>query len=635
MQQAAIDIRNSFEGISLPPEFEFTEAERRVFKPKENLTVSQWADKHRVVTKGPFPGPWSNAAAPYLIEPMDCWNLPWIRKIILRFAPQTGKTQVAFNCLCFSIDQDPDTAMYVMPDEKTSRRISRRQILPMLKASPRTAEMLSPRSVDTTMLSVRFRNGMDLMMAWATSASELASESVRYLFFDETDKYPDASGDEADPISLGEIRTTAYPHTKKILYFSTPNREEGVITRAVKEEADEIREYHAKCPICGSLQKMEFDSIAWPAKIRDPRIVQRRKLAKYACCNCKMEWDDYLRDKAVSMGKWVCEKPVGRPAAVAFLLPSWYSQFVSLSDVAAKFLRGLDDPKSMKVFVTQHKAEPWVETFESKNDSLILEHKTDLPPLVVPKSAIALTCGIDVQKKGCWFAVRAWEPDLTSHLIQYGYLSTLDDVEILVFQTRYTIENSTETMGIWRAAMDTGGGRVEGSEWSRTEEIYQWIRKNGRGYVFGIKGASRVQLKRVNVKVIDKMPRRNRPIPGGLELRILDTAQFKDLLHWRLTRKENESQRFYLHSGTGLDYTRQFLSEQKRRDRRRRWYWKQTSSENHLLDCEVYAAACADSEWLPSLSMLAASMAREDTGNQNNRSAPPVVARSKWITGAL
>ena len=183
--------------------------------------------------------------------------------------------------------------------------------------------------------------------------------------------------------------------------------------------------------------------------------------------------------------------------------------------------------------------------------------------------------------------------------------------------------------------MDTGGGRVEGSEWSRTEEIYQWIRKNGRGYVFGIKGASRVQLKRVNVKVIDKMPRRNRPIPGGLELRILDTAQFKDLLHWRLTRKENESQRFYLHSGTGLDYTRQFLSEQKRRDRRRRWYWKQTSSENHLLDCEVYAAACADSEWLPSLSMLAASMAREDTGNQNNRSAPPVVARSKWITGAL
>jgi len=26
---------------------------------------------------------------------------------------------------------------------------------------------------------------------------------------------------------------------------------------------------------------------------------------------------------------------------------------------------------------------------------------------------------------------------------------------------------------------------------------------------------------------------------------------------------------------------------------------------NHLLDCEVYSAACADAEWIPSLQMMA------------------------------
>jgi hypothetical protein len=37
----------------------------------------------------------------------------------------------------------------------------------------------------------------------------------------------------------------------------------------------------------------------------------------------------------------------------------------------------------------------------------------------------------------------------------------------------------------------------------------------------------------------------------------------------------------------------------------KQWGWKQTYYQNHLLDCECIAAACADSEWLPSIQMMA------------------------------
>lgn len=179
-------------------------------------------------------------------------------------------------------------------------------------------------------------------------------------------------------------------------------------------------------------------------------------------------------------------------------------------------------------------------------------------------------------------------------------------------------------MGIWRAAIDTGGGETADNEWTRTEEIYQWIRSQRPGVIYGTKGASHIRslgLKRIKITKIDQLPRSNKPIPGGLELRLLDSAQYKALLHWRMERKEGESQRFYLHADTGIDYAQQILAEELARDRKGKTYWKQRSRSNHLLDAECLAASCADSEWLPSLKMMA--------GYLKQRKDPQHVARQK------
>ena len=93
-------------------------------------------------------------------------------------------------------------------------------------------------------------------------------------------------------------------------------------------------------------------------------------------------------------------------------------------------------------------------------EDLILQHRDpDLEPLKVPGDAVALTAGIDVQKRGFWYVVKAWRPDLSSAVIDYGRLTDWDSVHALM-ETRYDYEdnspNAGKSLAIWRAGIDSG-----------------------------------------------------------------------------------------------------------------------------------------------------------------------------------
>lgn len=576
----------------------WTGPEKEIFRKKPPMLVSQHAEKNRMVTKGSKKGPWRNENAPYAVKPMDTFQLPWVRKVVLVWGPQTAKTQVAFNCIDYLIEYDPDDILYVMSTEKTAKKISKRQIKDLLKTSKSTQKYLTGLATDEATLSKVFKHGMTLDLAWATSAAELASESYKYAFFDETGKYPKAAaGDNQDPVYLGEVRTTAFPDTKKLLYFSTPTEENDAIMRA-ESEADEKWRYKVRCPHCGRLQYMVWENIVWPDG-KGWKYIKRKRLARYQCENCPMDWTDADRNKAVRAGEWVCENPVDRPAVVAFHLPSWYSLFVSLSDVAGNFLQGKHDKAKHKIHITQDRAEPWKNIVVTSTEEKILKARCALDPQLVPADAVALSAGVDLQKRGFWFVVRAWAKDFTSWLIHYDFLSTYGDLEKLLFDARYPIQDSDREMGIWRAALDTGGGGKY-QNMSMTEEAYWWLRQNqmGRGCrVWGTKGSSRPLAGKVHMtKPLDKTPS-GKPLPGGLQIVTLDTDKIKDMVYYRLDQAaEQAAYAAYLHNTTGKDYARQILAEEKQ-EKKGHVTWIQTRADNHLLDCEGLAHIVVDPEW--------------------------------------
>ncbi|HEX2994345.1 MAG TPA: terminase gpA endonuclease subunit [Anaerolineales bacterium] len=616
----------------------FSLGERRVFSRRERISTAAWAEKYRVVVGPPMPGRWRNDATPCAVGVMDALDDPSIREIYVQAAPQTIKTQSIINYLLRRIDQQPTSIAYVMPDEKKTKRIMKRRLLPTIKETPKTAELMSNRADDTTTLDVQFQNGANLFVAWASSPSALSSDAVEIMILDEMNKFPPPQGAEPDACSLADQRTNSYSSTYKIYGCSSPTDEVGLVTKAIKERADEIRYYEAKCPICGEYQRMLWENISW-GNTRDPREVLRKNQVRYHCSSCGMAWDDAMRDRAVRAGRWMAYKEVEpgqwepfhgveRPTVVAFMLPSWY--VIPLARPVAAFLRGLDDREAMRTWVTQHCAEPFLETVIKKTDTVVLSRKTDYPPLIVPPEAVALTAGIDMQKSGFWFVVRAWAEDLTSWLIQYGQLLSFHDIEDLLYRTAYQVHDSNKTMGIRRAALDTGGGQSPDGDWSRTEEAYEWLRNQPPGRIYGTKGSSHrfsMQGKHIQVKRIDTLPSSGKLIRGGLELRIINTDAYKKTIFWRLGRKESEdgklpeSQRFYVHSETGMDYVRQLLSEEQRKDRRGVVSWKKTFHANHLLDCEILAAVCADSEWIPSIKMLAVFLKNKTHPNNDHRPA--------------
>jgi len=134
--------------LSLLPEVELTEAEARVFRHREKLTPSQWAEKHRVVTDGPWQGPWSNAPVPYLVEPMDTWAQRGVRKVVVVGTPQSGKTQIAYNCWAKGVDQDQAASLITMADKDTAHKVNRDRLQPIIEASPRLARLKTGRAED-------------------------------------------------------------------------------------------------------------------------------------------------------------------------------------------------------------------------------------------------------------------------------------------------------------------------------------------------------------------------------------------------------------------------------------------------------------------------------------------------------
>ncbi len=315
-----------------------------------------------------------------------------------------------------------------------------------------------------------------------------------------------------------------------------------------------------------------------------------------------------MRDQAVAHGRWEAEAPVPAPRRIGFYLPAILSKSVSLSEIMAAKMRveASDSPEDKQQYTNGMWALPYRAVEMETREDLILERRDrELEPLTVPGDAIALTAGIDVQKRGFWYVVFAWRADLSNVLIDYGRLTDWDSVHALL-ETRYEYEsnspNAGKSLAIWRAGIDSGGTRTDEDVVSRTEEVYTFVRRHGAGRLFACKGASHESHTPVRATSIDRLPSSRMRIPGGLWLYLLDTHYFKSLIFARL--EPDARQPMTLHRKTDESFASQLSAESLVRDRNGKLTWIRNRKANHYLDCCMMAHACVDGSWLPSFQMI-------------------------------
>ena len=158
------------------------------FKPPEELTVAEWADKHRRLSPetSAEAGPWRTSRTPYLREPMEAFTDPKIRKIVMVAASQVGKSELELNIIGYIIDQDPGSIIFVQPTLDDARKFSRLRIAPMIRDSKVLKAKVSDikaKDSGNTILQKSFPGGM-LTITGSNSPSALASTPARYIIGD-------------------------------------------------------------------------------------------------------------------------------------------------------------------------------------------------------------------------------------------------------------------------------------------------------------------------------------------------------------------------------------------------------------------------------------------------------------------
>ena len=549
-------------------------------RPPEDISVSEWAERHRVLTmeSSAMPGPWRNSKTPYLVGIMDEFRNYDTEEIVFVKSTQIGGTEALLNMLGFVIQQDPAPTMIVYPSDQLGERAADYRLKPMFRASKVLKERWWENA--SSKLEQQF-DGMHISITGANSPADLASQPIRFLFLDEVDKFPGASKKEADPIKLARERTKTY-HNRKIYMTSTPTLRTGHIWKAM-EDADAVKHYFVPCPHCGELIELKWNQVRFPDK-EGMTYAERADLACYVCQSCGGVIRDQDKPEMLRYGEWrTVEQKAETPRKVAYWINVLYSPFVRFSEMAAEFLSSKADPEKLQNFVNSWLAEPWEDTKLKTSADLVMDRQTDLPEFTVPDWSKLLTAGVDVQESSLYWTIRAWGDYITSQNIVHGQAYSFREIES-VMNLNYKREDGSD-MVVQLALIDSG---------DNTDAVYDFTASNS-DWALPCKGSSHPMMTHYKVSTVNRPGSRAQ----GQQLIMIDTGKYKDMIAGRM-KKENGTGSWMVYQGCDLEYAEQVTAEHKVNEKGaggrvvQVWRQKTSHADNHYLDAEVYAMCAAD-----------------------------------------
>lgn len=551
----------------------------------------------------------------------------------------THNTELLNNFIGFHIHQDPAPMMLIQPTTKLGEDWSKDRFDTMRRDTPVIKERVKEaraRDSKTTILHKDFPGG-HLTIVGSNSPTDLASRPIRVVLADEVDKYPLSAGREGSPLKLAEERADSF-WNRKFIRTCSPTIAGASLIESEYLSSDQRKPF-VECPHCGTHQVMEFDRVKWD---KSPTGEHLTDTARYYCIECDKPWDEKYRMKimrtegAISWrqtapftccgeeqeppqwdenGRSLCSK-CGKKSPynghAGFWASKLYSPWSGLDRVAAKWIAAVkaNDDEALKVFYNTQLGQ----TFQIQGDApewKILYDRRDQYALgEVPMGALVLTAGIDIQRDRIEMHVWGWGRGMESWLVDFQVFegATADiqspawDNLKRALRTTYQHEAGS-SMNIFRAAVDTGDGVT-------TSVVYEWVRKQGPGQVFAIKGdrekfnaISPVDGPRfVDVNVNGKKQKR------GLKLWLVSGPVFKSELYRQLKLDKPLDEDLevgvcypegYVHLPQNItgEWVQQLVAETLTTEKNKfgfsRLKWVQTRERNEALDCRVYARSMA------------------------------------------
>lgn len=576
------------------------------YKPPEDLTVSEWAAKYRVLSResSAEAGPWRNERTPYLVGPMDATTDAAVRHVTVVAASQVGKSELELNIIGYIIDQDPGSVLYIQPTLDDAKKFSKLRIAPMIRDSSRLRSKVSDvksRDSNNTVLQKSFPGGM-LTIVGSQSASALSSTPARYILGDERDRWALSAGTEGDPWKLAEARTTTF-YNAKLIDVSTPTIKGASKIEESFNEGTRERWCHL-CPHCGQWHNIVFDDIKFEfdtikrGKLKDYSV----KAVAWCCPSCGC-----LSDEATMKAqpaRWIAENPDAlRRGHRSFWLNAFSSPWKSWDAIVYAFLDARSDTNKLKVVFNTLLGELWEDRGDIEDEDTLLARReeygirADGSPVELPEGVLVLTCGVDTQDDRLEYEVVGHGHYGETWGIKKGIImgdphdgeawERLDDVIDRV----YGFADPARGLKISLTFVDSGG--------HKTQDVYRECAKRVSKRVFAIKGqgGDGIPFTRPpsKVKIIV-----NGKTMGTAWLYSIGVDAGKSEIMGNIKVQEAGAKFCHFPKGEAQGYDVAFFAgilseklEMKTERGRTRWAWVKLRGHerNEALDCRNYALA--------------------------------------------
>lgn len=602
-----------------------------VIAPPPPLLPSAWAKENLVVPDGPYAGEtFDPARTPYLVEPLDKIGPEQPEnEIAVMKSAQTGFTLLLIAATGHTIDCDPCRFGIMQPTDSALAEFNRDKLDPAIRQSKplkrKVAAQTSRSSEGSTTYSKRFPGG-SLSMMLASSAADLRSKTLKKLFRDEIDEYPDDLDGQGDPLALSDGRLTSFLASGdwKKADISTPTIK-GASKIEERHAAGDKRRWHVTCPHCskddGSPSEFVFE---FGSYFRFERVFPYTAYYVAPCCGGIIESSQ--RDELVRKGRWLATDP--RPGA----FPSYHfdalsSPFVPWSITAKAFVDAGDNPKKLKAFWNLKLGLPYEFKGNAPDHARLMERREEgLIRGHIPPRGLLLVAAADVQMRGMWVEILAVAPDRQTWVVDAFYIdgsteapsgtpesqepNAFDQLRARVLDREFA-DAFGRTRRIDALAVDSG---------YRSHVVYAWVRANqrlhpdtGMDMVLATDGRDGWGKPPIGTPTLVNIDLAGRKIKKGCKLWPVGTWPLKGAFYEDLNKEgvragKGRDPEGYCHFGMWVDegyfrqLTAEYLADETFRGKQRKvWKIRASTKDNHFLDARIYNLALAEYLGLSSL----------------------------------
>lgn len=562
--------------------------------------VHEWAEAERIVSAesgSPWPGPWRTARMPYLREIMEAMTLSHpARRVTLKKGAQSGGSEAGLNLIGQVMAETPAPVLVMLPSIDMMRGYNRVKLDPMIQATPalsrRVEDVVARSGEESTTTFKRFAGGY-LQLLTAASSANLQMRSARVLLMEEVSDYPlDADG-RGDPVKQMEARAIIYSGREKIVKISTPG-EEGTCRISADYEKSSRGRLFVPCPHCGEKQTLEWENLKWPSG--------RPQEARYHCAGCGAGIEEVHKPAMLAQHEWRHEVPELLEVHAGFAWNGLYSTQMKWADLAAEWVEIQGDQEQLKTFVQQKLGRAWRVAGEAPEWQRLYDRREAWKRGHVPRGALLLTAGVDVQRDRLELSLWGWGRNRESWLVDH----------IVIPGSPFLWRTWEQVAAVLDAVLphEAGGGvpismaAVDSGDGVSTAEVYAFVRKVGQRRAIAIKGRDGLPQAIAPGGKVDVL--RNGKRVGGMKPWLVGSSYLKGEFYGqlRLDKPTEESgaayPRGYVHLPrhvVGEELCKQLVAEELRRTKQRngqvRMEWVKTQQRNEALDCRVYARAAA------------------------------------------